>query len=207
MGVVYLTQDTNLQRTVALKFLSPQFTSDADAKTRFLREAQTAATLDHPNICTVYEVDEADDKAFIAMAYIDGQNLRDKIKSDPLNFKTALDFSIQLAEGLSTAHKKGIIHSEIKSANIVLTKTGQAKIMDFGLAKFTSSSIITREGSTMGTVAYMSPEQAQGKAVDSRSDIWSFGVVLYEMFSNQLPFQGETEASFLYSIVHEEGKL
>ena len=203
-GVVYKSEDAKLKRKVAIKLLPPELTGDKEAKERFIREAQSAAVLDHPNICTIYEVDESDEQTFISMAYVDGQNLRERVKDGPLEIKEGLDLGIQAIEGLAAAHNKGLIHRDIKSANIMVTKQGQAKIMDFGLAKLTGASTITREGVTMGTVAYMSPEQAQGKTVDHRSDIWSLGVVLYELFGGQLPFQGETEASFLYSIVHED---
>lgn len=204
MGIVYKAEDAKLKRTVAIKLLPPKLTEDKEARERFIREAQSAAVLAHPNICTIYEVDESEDKTFISMAYVDGQNLRESIKAGPLKINEGLNLGIQAAEGLAAAHKKGIVHRDIKSANIMVDSQGQVKIMDFGLAKFVGSSLITREGVTMGTVAYMSPEQAQGKAVDHRSDIWSLGVVLYEMFGGRLPFQGETEASFLYSIAHED---
>ena len=205
MGVVYKAEDTRLKRTVALKFLPPELTQDQEARQRFIQEAQAAAALNHTHICTIYEVDEADSQTFISMEYIEGQNLKERLASGPLSITEATDIATQVAQGLDKAHTKGIIHRDIKSANIMVTKQGQAKIMDFGLAKLTGASMITREGVTMmGTVAYMSPEQAQGKTVDHRSDIWSLGVVLYELFGGQLPFQGETEASFLYSIVHED---
>jgi len=204
MGVVYKAEDAKLKRTVAIKVMPPELTGDEEAKARFIREAQSAAALDHPNICTIYEVDESEDKTFISMAYVDGQNLRERVKAGPLEINEGLDLGIQAAEGLTAAHDKGIVHRDIKSANIMVTKQGQAKIMDFGLAKFAGASMITREGVTMGTVAYMSPEQTQGKAVDHRSDIWSLGVVLYEMFAGRLPFMGDREASILYSVVHEE---
>jgi predicted Ser/Thr protein kinase/dienelactone hydrolase len=204
MGVVYKAEDAKLKRTVAIKLLPPELTGNKEAKERFIREAQSAAVLDHPNICTIFEVDESEDKTFISMAYVDGQNLREKTKAGPIDINEALNLAIQASEGLAAAQSKGIIHRDIKSANIMVTQQGQVKIMDFGLAKFAGASLITREGVIMGTVAYMSPEQAQGKAVDHRSDIWSLGVVLYELFGSQLPFQGETEASYLYSIVHED---
>lgn len=204
MGIVYKAEDTKLKRTVALKFLPPEFTRAQEAKERFIREAQAAAALDHPNICTVYEVDEFEDQAFISMSYIEGYSLRDSIKKGHLGTEDALDIAIQIGEGLEEAHKKGIVHRDIKSANIMVDERGQTKIMDFGLAKVIGGSLITKEPTTMGTVAYMSPEQTRGEAVDYRTDIWSLGVVLYEMLSSQLPFKGERETSIMYSIVHEK---
>jgi serine/threonine-protein kinase len=206
MGIVYKAEDTKLKRTVALKFLPPELARDKGAKERFIRESQAAAALDHPNICTVYEADEVEGKAFISMAYIEGESLREIIKNGPIKYDKAMEIALQVAEGLEEAHKKGIVHRDIKSANIMLTEKGQAKIMDFGLAKVAGSSLITKEATKMGTVAYMSPEQTYGEAVDHRTDIWSFGVVLYEMISGQLPFTGERESSIMYSIVHEEQK-
>jgi len=206
MGVVYKAEDTKLKRTVALKFLPPELTHIPDVKNRFMREAQAAAALDHPNICTVYEFDEAEGKAFISMAYIEGQSLRKKIEAGPLELNEALKIATQIAEGLQEAHKKGVVHRDIKSANIMVTEKNQAKIMDFGLARTTGGSLLTKEGSTMGTIAYMSPEQARGEEVDHRTDIWSLGVVLYEMFSGQLPFKGERDQSVVYSILNEKPK-
>ncbi|MFC2165364.1 protein kinase [Acidobacteriota bacterium] len=204
MGVVYKAEDTKLKRKVALKFLPPELTHIPDVKDRFMREAQTAAALDHPNICTVYELDEAEEKTFISMAYVEGQSLRKKIESGPLELDEALNIATQVAEGLEEAHKKGVVHRDIKSANIMVTEDNQAKIMDFGLARMTGGTLITKEGMTMGTIAYMSPEQAQGEEVDHRSDIWSFGVVLYEMFCGQLPFMGEHDQAVVYSILNKK---
>jgi len=204
MGVVYKAEDTKLKRTVALKFLPPELTHIPDVKDRFMREAQAAAALDHPNICTVYEFDYAEEKAFISMAYIEGQNLRKRTESGPLELDEALKIATQVAEGLQEAHKRGIIHRDIKSANIMVTEKGLAKIMDFGLARTTGGSLLTKEGTTMGTIAYMSPEQTQGEEVDHRTDIWSFGVVLYEMFSGQLPFMGEHDQAVVYSILNKK---
>ena len=200
MGVVYKAEDTKLKRTVALKFLPQELTHIPDVKDRFMREAQAAAALDHPNICTVYEFDEAEEKTFISMAYVEGQSLRKKLESGPLELDEALRIAIQVAEGLQIAHKKGIVHRDIKSANIMVDDRNQAKIMDFGLARMTGTTLLTQEGAAMGTIAYMSPEQARGKEVDHRTDIWSFGVVLYEMLTGELPFKGEHEQAVVYSI-------
>ncbi|MDH5362247.1 MAG: protein kinase [Aigarchaeota archaeon] len=169
-----------------------------------MREAQAAAALDHPNICTVHEFDEAEEKTYISMAYVDGQSLKKKIESGPLELDEAIRLATQVAEGLQEAHKKGVVHRDIKSANIMVTEKGQAKIMDFGLARLTGTTMMTKEGMTMGTIAYMSPEQARGEAVDHRTDIWSFGVVLYEMFSGRLPFKGEHDQAVVYSILNEQ---
>ena len=206
MGVVYKAEDTKLKRKVALKFLPPELTHIPDVKERFMREAQAAAALDHPNICTVHEFDEAEEKTYISMAYIEGQSLRKKIESGPLELDEALRIATQVAEGLQEAHKKGVVHRDIKSANIMVAEDNQAKIMDFGLARMTGSTLLTKEGMTMGTIAYMSPEQAQGEEVDHRTDIWSFGVVLYEMFGGQLPFKGEHDQAVVYSILNKKPK-
>ncbi|MFC2161843.1 protein kinase [Acidobacteriota bacterium] len=200
MGIVYKAEDTKLKRTVALKFLPPELTHIPEVKERFMREAQAAAALDHPNICTVHEFDEAKEKTYISMAYIEGQNLRKKVETDPLDIEEALGIAVQVAEGLQAAHKKGVIHRDIKSANIMVTDKGQAKIMDFGLARKSGGTMITKEGTAMGTIAYMSPEQSRGEEVDLRTDIWSFGVVLYEILTGQLPFKGEHEKAIVYSI-------
>jgi TolB-like protein/Tfp pilus assembly protein PilF len=203
MGVVYKAEDTKLKRIVALKFLPPELTHVPEIKDRFMREAQAAAALDHPNICTVYEFDEAEDRTFISMAYVEGQSLKSKIESGPLELDEALRIATQIAEGLQEAHKKGVVHRDIKSANIMTDIRGQAKIMDFGLARITGTTLVTQEGVVMGTPAYMSPEQARGEEVDHRTDIWSFGVVLYEMLSGQLPFKGDKAQSIIYSILNQ----
>jgi len=204
MGIVFKAEDIRLKRTVALKFLPPELTHIPDVKDRFMREAQAAAALDHPNICTVYEFDQAEGKAFISMAYIEGQSLKKMIDSGPLELEEALKIAIQVAEGLQEAHKKGIVHRDVKSANIMVTEKNQVKVMDFGLARTTGGTLLTKEGTTMGTIAYMSPEQARGEEIDHRTDIWSLGVVLYEMFSGQLPFKGERDQSVVYSILNEK---
>jgi serine/threonine-protein kinase len=209
MGVVYKAEDTRLKRIVALKFLSA-IALGGEEKNRFLREAQAAAALNHPNICTIHAIDEADGQMFIAMEFIEGQSLREKINAGPLKIDEAIKFAMQIADGLQAAHEKGITHRDIKSANIMITAKGQAekgqvKIMDFGLAKLArGGTMLTTEGMTLGTAAYMSPEQARGEAVDHRTDIWSLGVVLYEMISGRLPFRGEYESAMMYSILNEE---
>jgi dienelactone hydrolase/predicted Ser/Thr protein kinase len=206
MGIVYEAEDTKLQRHVALKFLPPELVLSQEARERFVQEARAAAALSHPNICTIYEIHDEGEKPFIAMEYIEGQSLKAKMAKNLISTEDALSLAIQVSEGLEEAHKKGIIHRDIKSANIMVTDRGQAKIMDFGLAKVKGGTLLTREGTTLGTVAYMSPEQALGKQVDHRTDIWSLGVVLYELLSGRLPFQGDHEASILYTVVHEEPK-
>jgi serine/threonine protein kinase len=202
MGIVYKAEDTKLKRTVALKFLSTQALGTEEEKARFVREAQAAASLNHPNICTIYEIQEVDDQLFIAMEYIDGETLHDRIKQGPLKIKEALKLATMASEGLQAAHEKDIIHRDIKSSNIMLTKKGVAKIMDFGLAKVSAVSVLTQAGSTLGTIAYMSPEQAKGEPVDQRSDIFSLGIVLYEMVAGQVPFRGEYEQAMMYSILN-----
>ncbi len=204
MGVVYKAKDMRLDRTVALKFLPPELTRDEEARKRFIQEAKAAAALEHPNICTVYEVDEADGHTFIAMSYIEGQSLKDKLKDDPLSIDEAREIASQVAEGLREAHEKGIVHRDIKSANIMLTKKGQAKITDFGLAKLSWGADLTKPSTIMGTVAYMSPEQARGEEVDHRTDIWSLGAMLYEMLSGERPFQKAQEQALIYAILNDK---
>jgi serine/threonine protein kinase/tetratricopeptide (TPR) repeat protein len=204
MGVVFKAEDTKLKRTVALKFLPPELVQDKDAKERFIQEAQAAAALDHPNICTVHEINEFDGQTFIAMAYVKGQTLKDKIKAGHLELNDVLQIASQIAEGLRAAHQKGITHRDIKPANIMLTEDGYVKIMDFGLAKLSWGIDLTKTATVMGTVAYMSPEQACGEKVDLHSDIWSFGCVLYEMLSGRRPFKSTHEQAAIYSILNEE---
>ncbi len=203
MGVVYKAEDTKLHRTVALKFLPREFTRDAEARERFSHEAQAAAVLNHPNICTVYEIDEHEDQSFISMEYIDGRNLKSMIDEGPMELSAVLDIAKQIAGGLGEAHEKDVVHRDIKPANVIVTAKGQAKIMDFGLARLRSQTVLTKEGTTLGTVAYMSPEQATGRPVDHRTDIWSFGVMLYEMISGQRPFKGEYDQAVIYSVLNK----
>ena len=204
MGVVYKALDTNLNRTVGLKFLAPRLTQDPEAKKRFRREAEAAAAVDHPNICTVYEVNEVDGQIFIAMAYIEGPSLDKKIGGSPLPLEEAFDIAAQTVQGLQAAHEKGVVHRDIKSANILLTAGGQVKIVDFGLAQLASPDQLTKTGTTLGTPAYRSPEQARWEKLDRRTDIWSLGVVLYEMVRGQLPFRGEVEQAVMHAILHAD---
>jgi len=202
MGVVFKAEDIRLKRPVALKLLPFELSQSPEARERFVREAQAAAALDHPNICTVYEVEEREGQAYIAMTYIDGQSIKEKIAQGPLKIEETLDIAVQVAEGLKEAHRKGIVHRDIKPANVMLTAKGQAKIMDFGLARLENAGDLTKTAIVMGTVAYMSPEQALGKKVDHRTDIWSFGCLLYEMLAGHGPFQGGHEQAIFQSIVH-----
>ncbi|MGB6339976.1 MAG: protein kinase [Candidatus Aminicenantaceae bacterium] len=204
MGVVYKAEDTKLRRTVALKFLPEDLTKDAEAKERFLQEAQAAAALDHPNICTIYEINESGRKTFISMAYIEGQSLKEIISAGPMGIDQAIGIAIQITEGLREAHERGVVHRDVKPANIILTEKGQAKIMDFGLAKLSWGVDLTKTATIMGTVAYMSPEQARGKRVDHRTDIWSLGITLYEMIAGERPFKRELEPAVIYAIITEE---
>jgi len=205
MGVVYKAEDTKLKRTVALKFLPQEFTRDSQAKQRFIKEAQAASSMDHNNVCTIHEIDETKDgQTFIAMACYEGETLRDKISRGPLLCEEAVDITLQIAEGLTKAHKKGIVHRDIKPANIFITDDGVVKILDFGLAKLAGPSQLTKTGTTLGTVFYMSPEQARGEEVDHRTDLWSLGVILYEMLTGEVPFKGDYEQAVIYSILNED---
>jgi len=204
MGVVYKAEDTKLHRFVALKFLHPELTRDEEAKARFIHEAQAAAALNHSHICTIYEIDEHDGQSFIAMEFVEGEGLKDRIQKGPLPIDDLVSLTIQIGEGLQKAHEKGIVHRDIKPANIMVTGDGVVKILDFGLARLGTQTKITKTDTTLGTAAYMSPEQASGKEVDRRSDIWSLGVMLYEMVTGTRPFTGEYEPAVVYSILHDD---
>ena len=207
MGVVYKAEDTKLKRTVALKFLPPVFSFDQEAKKRFINEAQTASALQQHNICTIHDIDETKDgQIFICMDCYEGETLKKKIERGQIKTDEAIDILVQVAAGLQKAHEKGIIHRDIKPANIFITNDGVVKILDFGLAKLSGQTMMTKMGETVGTIAYMSPEQTRGELVDQRTDIWSLGVVLYEMLTKQLPFKGDYDSAMIYSILNEEPK-
>jgi serine/threonine protein kinase/Tfp pilus assembly protein PilF len=202
MGVVYKAEDTKLRRTVALKFLPPALLVGEDEKKRFVHEAQASASLSHPNIATVYEIDETGPEAFIALEYITGQTLAERMKSGPMKLEEAVSLTVQIAEALQAAHEAGIVHRDIKCQNIMVTTKGQAKILDFGLAKLRGASVVTRAGTTLGTMGYMSPEQLRGETVDQRSDLWALGVVLYEMIAGRRPFHGDYEEAVAYQVLN-----
>ena len=204
MGVVYKAEDTKLKREVAIKFLPHHISANKEEKQRFEIEAQAAAALNHPNIATIYAIEESGDEVFIAMEYINGIELKDKISKAKPTIEESINIIEQIAQGLGAAHQKGITHRDIKNSNIMITPTGQVKIMDFGLAKVRGVSNITKFGTTLGTTAYMSPEQARGEHVDQRTDIWSLGVIFYELLTGKFPFRGEFEQAIIYSILNEE---
>ena len=204
MGVVYRAEDSRLERTVALKFLSPHALGDETDRARFIHEAKAAASLNHPNICTVHAIEEVDGDLFIAMELVDGENLRTRLRAGPLEVDDAASIASQVADGLAVAHSAGIVHRDIKPANIVVTPNGLVKIMDFGLARRRGGAQLTRMGTTVGTVAYMSPEQARGDEVDHRTDLWSLGVMLYEMVTGGRPFKGDRDQVVIHSILNDK---
>jgi serine/threonine protein kinase len=206
MGVVYKAEDIKLKRTVALKFLPSELTRDPEAKGRFIQEAQAASALNHPNICVIYEIDEVEDQSFIAMEYVEGETLRARIRKGPLDLGETVGIAAQVAAGLAKAHSKGIVHRDIKPANIMVTSEGTVKIVDFGLAILAGQVRLTRAGATSGTATYMSPEQVRGEQIDHRTDIWSLGIILYEMVTGQLPFRGEYEPALTYSILNDTAR-
>jgi non-specific serine/threonine protein kinase len=206
MGEVYLADDLKLERQVAIKFLPEHLTKDKENVERFEREAKAAAALNHPNIVTIYEIAEEDDQTFIVMEYVDGKSLRKVINEYKLGLDKVIDIISQISEGLLQAHQAGIIHRDVKPENIIVGRDARVRILDFGLAKLKGVSKLTKESSTLGTIHYMSPEQLQGREVDHRSDIWSLGVLLYEMLTGELPFKGDYEAAIIYEILNAEPK-
>jgi eukaryotic-like serine/threonine-protein kinase len=207
MGVVYKADDTRLKRNVAIKFLPPTLTGDPVAKERLIHEAQAASSLQHSSICNVHDIDETPDgQLFIVMDLYDGETLKRKIEQGPLPVSDAIDISLQVGRGLEAAHEAGMVHRDIKPANIIVTAKGEAKILDFGLAKLSGQTVLTKTGTTMGTAAYMSPEQARGETADRRTDIWSLGVTLYEMLTGKRPHESDYEQALVYSILNEDPK-
>lgn len=209
MGVVYRAQDLKLNRVVALKFLPLEHTSTANDIQRFQNEAEALSSLNHPNIATIFDIDESEGQRFIALELLPGGTLRSKVRESQsagreIPLQLVVSYAMQIADGLAHAHKRNIIHRDVKTENILLTEDGKIKVTDFGLAKLRTGSQVTNTGSTVGTAAYMSPEQIRGEEIDVQSDIFSFGVVLYELTTGRLPFRGEHEAALSYSIVHEE---
>jgi TolB-like protein/Flp pilus assembly protein TadD/predicted Ser/Thr protein kinase len=204
MGVVYKAQDLTLNRVAALKFLPHHLTTNEAEQARFLQEAQAASALNHPNVCIIYGLAKEDDQQFIAMEYVEGTTLRRRIAGGGLPLKDALAYALQIGEALQEAHAKGIVHRDVKAENIMVTARNQIKVMDFGIAKLKGSMKLTRTSSTVGTLAYMAPEQIQGGEVDARSDIFSFGIVVFEMLTGHVPFRGEHDAAMMYSILNEQ---
>jgi len=206
MGVVYKAEDTKLKRHVAIKFLSGHVVMNSDDRKRFEIEAQAAASINHPNVTQIYAIEQHDGKPFIVMEYVDGRDLKERISKGPVGAEEAIDIATQIAAGLEAAHEKGVVHRDIKSSNIMITEKGVVKIMDFGLAKIHGGAQLTKQQSTIGTFSYMSPEQTRGEIIDGRTDIWSLGVVCYEMLTGEMPFQGDYEQAVVYSILNEAPK-
>ena len=205
MGIVYKAEDIKLKRTVAVKFLPPELTRDEEAKKRFIHEAQAASALENNNICNIHEIDQTEDgQLFVVMACYEGETLKEKIEKGPLKLDIALEIAVQISQGLTKAHEKGIIHRDIKPSNIFITTDETVKIIDFGLAKLSGKTVLTKEGSTLGTTNFMSPEQIKGLKADGRADIWALGVVLYQMISGKHPFKGDYDQAIFYSIINEE---
>jgi serine/threonine protein kinase len=210
MGVVYLAHDTKLDRSVAVKSMPAELQASSTAQARFKREAKLLASLDHPNIAVIHEIVEEKKSSYLILEYIPGQTLAEQIANKPLNLEEALSIGQQVAEAVSAAHDKGVIHRDLKPGNIKITPDGRVKVLDFGLAKVSSTeaesveTAVTQPGRVMGTPAYMSPEQARGKPTDKRSDIWSFGCIMYQMLSGQLPFEGETATEILARVIERE---
>ncbi|MBI5869285.1 MAG: protein kinase, partial [candidate division Zixibacteria bacterium] len=200
MGIVYLAEDAKLGRKVALKFLPPHLSASEQDRARFLQEARAASALNHPNVCTVHDIQDTDGQIFLVMEYVDGTTLRDR--TQPYSVKQVVEIGIQIADGLAAAHEQGIVHRDIKTENVMVRRDGIVQIMDFGLAKLRGVSRLTKEGSTLGTIGYMSPEQVQGLDTDHRTDIFSLGVVLYELLAGQMPYQGAHETAIMYEIVN-----
>ena len=203
MGVVFKAEDTKLRRTVALKFLPEEIGRDPEAKERFLREAQAAAILDHPNICPVYEVDESEGEMFLTMAFVEGRSLKDRIAEGRLPLIEALNIAVQVSEGLKAAHERGVVHRDVKPANIMISREGQVRVTDFGLASVEGGVDLTRPQTVLGTPGYMSPEQARGEKTDARTDVWSFGCTLFEMATGRRPFTGERSPDVRNEILNE----
>src|ERR1700730_1405730 len=217
MGRVWRAYDTMLDRTVVLKLLAPDLMSEEESRKRFLREARLASALDHSNICTIFEIAEVDCQYFIAMQHVPGKTLKKVIAGKPLSLESVFSITLQVGDALAAAHAKGIVHRDIKSNNIIITPRGQVKVLDFGLAKLLTkkgrveavepqADELTRLGAPLGTPAYMSPEQAKGERADHRSDIFSFGVVLYEMATGRLPFKGQSNVDVMHAVLHETHK-
>ena len=205
MGVVYKAEDTQLKRFVALKFLSEKLTESEHSRERFRNEARATSPLDHPNICTIHEICETESgQLYFAMGYCEGETIKQKIKKGELKLKKALDYAVQIAQGMSEAHGRRIIHRDIKPANLMVTKNDVVKILDFGISKVQHFDLHTKTGAVFGSSWYMSPEQATGQPLDHRTDIWSFGISLYEMFTGKTPFQGEQPAAILNGILNKE---